>query len=134
VKTNDYGTYDPTPTMAKPHFKDIPNWLTVHLYIWDRRLIILLPHMLQLSRSWLTAGLMIPTHIWEIWYALHIILYSINLVSCIDEQHTRGTYICMYVHLYFVDIYISCAFLSGTHGSWTNSYISAPILDIICAV
>ncbi|KAF7022216.1 hypothetical protein CFC21_035029 [Triticum aestivum] len=25
VKTNDYGTYDPTPTMAKPHFKDIPN-------------------------------------------------------------------------------------------------------------
>ncbi|KAL6627650.1 hypothetical protein ACP70R_031376 [Stipagrostis hirtigluma subsp. patula] len=25
VKMNDYGTYDPTPTMAKPHFKDIPN-------------------------------------------------------------------------------------------------------------
>lgn len=25
VKTNDYGAYDPTPTMAKPHFKDIPN-------------------------------------------------------------------------------------------------------------
>ncbi|XBI17345.1 hypothetical protein VPH35_059424 [Triticum aestivum] len=25
VKTNDYGTYDSTPTMAKPHFKDIPN-------------------------------------------------------------------------------------------------------------
>ncbi|XP_047058657.1 uncharacterized protein LOC124665280 isoform X2 [Lolium rigidum] len=25
VKTNDYGSYDPTPTMAKPHFKDIPN-------------------------------------------------------------------------------------------------------------
>ncbi|KQK03721.1 uncharacterized protein LOC100831833 [Brachypodium distachyon] len=23
--TNDYGTYDPSPTMAKPHFKDIPN-------------------------------------------------------------------------------------------------------------
>ncbi|KAL5228434.1 hypothetical protein ABZP36_016699 [Zizania latifolia] len=25
VKTNDYGTYDPTPTMAKPHAKEIPN-------------------------------------------------------------------------------------------------------------
>ncbi|KAJ1283180.1 hypothetical protein BS78_03G108300 [Paspalum vaginatum] len=25
VKMNDYGTYDPSPTMAKPHFKDIPN-------------------------------------------------------------------------------------------------------------
>ncbi|KAM0831319.1 hypothetical protein ACQ4PT_065617 [Festuca glaucescens] len=25
VKTNDYGTYNPTPTMVKPHFKDIPN-------------------------------------------------------------------------------------------------------------
>ena len=25
VKTSDYGNYDPTPTMAKPHFKDIPN-------------------------------------------------------------------------------------------------------------
>uniref|UniRef100_A0ACD5VRZ6 Uncharacterized protein n=1 Tax=Avena sativa TaxID=4498 RepID=A0ACD5VRZ6_AVESA len=25
VKTNDYGSYDSTPTMAKPHFKDIPN-------------------------------------------------------------------------------------------------------------
>ena len=25
VKMNDYGRYDPSPTMAKPHFKDIPN-------------------------------------------------------------------------------------------------------------
>ncbi|KAF0897963.1 hypothetical protein E2562_001657 [Oryza meyeriana var. granulata] len=25
VKTNDYGTYDPTPTMSKPHAKEIPN-------------------------------------------------------------------------------------------------------------
>ncbi|TVU22487.1 hypothetical protein EJB05_32244 [Eragrostis curvula] len=25
VKMDDYGRYDPTPTMAKPHFKDIPN-------------------------------------------------------------------------------------------------------------
>ncbi|KAF2949495.1 hypothetical protein DAI22_01g111300 [Oryza sativa Japonica Group] len=25
VKTNDYGTNDPTPTMAKPHAKEIPN-------------------------------------------------------------------------------------------------------------
>uniref|UniRef100_A0A0A9GVL9 Uncharacterized protein n=1 Tax=Arundo donax TaxID=35708 RepID=A0A0A9GVL9_ARUDO len=25
VKMNDYGAYDPSPTMAKPHFKDIPN-------------------------------------------------------------------------------------------------------------
>ncbi|CAO2185064.1 unnamed protein product [Urochloa humidicola] len=25
VKMNDYGHYDPTPTMSKPHFKDIPN-------------------------------------------------------------------------------------------------------------
>ncbi|WVZ71743.1 hypothetical protein U9M48_020289 [Paspalum notatum var. saurae] len=25
VKMNDYRTYDPSPTMAKPHFKDIPN-------------------------------------------------------------------------------------------------------------
>ncbi|KAG8052365.1 hypothetical protein GUJ93_ZPchr0001g32741 [Zizania palustris] len=25
VKMNDYGTYDPTPTMAKPHAKEIPN-------------------------------------------------------------------------------------------------------------
>ncbi|RCV24063.1 hypothetical protein SEVIR_5G054300v4 [Setaria viridis] len=25
VKMDDYGRYDPTPTMSKPHFKDIPN-------------------------------------------------------------------------------------------------------------
>uniref|UniRef100_A0A0A9CEB9 Uncharacterized protein n=1 Tax=Arundo donax TaxID=35708 RepID=A0A0A9CEB9_ARUDO len=25
VKMNDYGAYDSSPTMAKPHFKDIPN-------------------------------------------------------------------------------------------------------------
>ncbi|KAF8724121.1 hypothetical protein HU200_021135 [Digitaria exilis] len=25
VKMDDYGRYDPSPTMAKPHFKDIPN-------------------------------------------------------------------------------------------------------------
>ncbi|KAL3614044.1 hypothetical protein CASFOL_042118 [Castilleja foliolosa] len=25
VKTNDYGKYDSAPTMAKPHFKLIPN-------------------------------------------------------------------------------------------------------------
>ncbi|KAF8661589.1 hypothetical protein HU200_057011 [Digitaria exilis] len=26
VKMDDYGRYDPSPTMAKPHFKDIPNY------------------------------------------------------------------------------------------------------------
>uniref|UniRef100_A0A0A9EL40 Uncharacterized protein n=1 Tax=Arundo donax TaxID=35708 RepID=A0A0A9EL40_ARUDO len=25
VKTNDYGSYDPSPSMEKPHFKLIPN-------------------------------------------------------------------------------------------------------------
>ncbi|XP_040376924.1 protein CASPARIAN STRIP INTEGRITY FACTOR 1-like [Oryza brachyantha] len=25
VKTNDYGSYDPSPSMDKPHFKLIPN-------------------------------------------------------------------------------------------------------------
>jgi hypothetical protein len=25
VKTNDYGIYDPSPSMDKPHFKLIPN-------------------------------------------------------------------------------------------------------------
>ncbi|KAL6849904.1 hypothetical protein ACP4OV_020531 [Aristida adscensionis] len=25
VSMSDYGRYDPTPAMAKPHFKDIPN-------------------------------------------------------------------------------------------------------------
>ena len=25
VRMDDYGRYDPTPTMSKPHFKDIPN-------------------------------------------------------------------------------------------------------------
>ena len=25
AKMNDYGSYDSSPTMAKPHFKDIPN-------------------------------------------------------------------------------------------------------------
>jgi hypothetical protein len=25
VKTNDYGSYNPPPTMDKPHFKLIPN-------------------------------------------------------------------------------------------------------------
>lgn len=25
VKTNDYGSYDPSPTTDKPHFKLIPN-------------------------------------------------------------------------------------------------------------
>jgi hypothetical protein len=25
VKMDDYGRYDPTPTMSRPHFKDIPN-------------------------------------------------------------------------------------------------------------
>uniref|UniRef100_A0A8R7P5U9 Uncharacterized protein n=4 Tax=Triticum TaxID=4564 RepID=A0A8R7P5U9_TRIUA len=25
VTTSDYGTYDPTPSMQKPHFKLIPN-------------------------------------------------------------------------------------------------------------
>ncbi|KAG8070604.1 hypothetical protein GUJ93_ZPchr0006g42232 [Zizania palustris] len=25
VKTNDYGSYDPAPSMDKPHFKLIPN-------------------------------------------------------------------------------------------------------------
>ncbi|KAL6899891.1 hypothetical protein ACP4OV_006549 [Aristida adscensionis] len=25
VKTNDYSSYDPSPTMEKPHFKLIPN-------------------------------------------------------------------------------------------------------------
>ncbi|CAL4964343.1 unnamed protein product [Urochloa decumbens] len=24
-KMDDYGSYNPTPTMSKPHFKDIPN-------------------------------------------------------------------------------------------------------------
>ena len=26
VKINDYGSYDPSPSMDKPHFKLIPNW------------------------------------------------------------------------------------------------------------
>jgi hypothetical protein len=25
VRMDDYGRYDPTPAMSKPHFKDIPN-------------------------------------------------------------------------------------------------------------
>lgn len=41
VTTSDYGTYDPTPSMEKPHFKLIPNWSNtlatwyeIHLYIY----------------------------------------------------------------------------------------------------
>jgi hypothetical protein len=97
VKTNDYGSYDPTPTMAKPHFKDIPNWLTGHLHIWDRRLDVYCCYVLQLSRSWPMAGLMIPHIYGKVWYALHIILSSINLVSCISMSDTRVEHIYLYV-------------------------------------
>jgi hypothetical protein len=115
VKTNDYGSYDPTPTMAKPHFKDIPNWLTGHLHIWDRRLDVYCCYVRASTIKILTDGRVNdPTHIWETWYALHIYYFVLNKsrLMYINERHARETYIfvCMYVHLYFVDIYTSCAF------------------------